>query len=68
MTEQEQQNKLKELLTEDFITKLIEVAKLYGWSGDAIEIAGFVEGLYYHANGKPLETDLEPYEIEYKQP
>lgn len=56
----ERQKKLKPLLTEEFLNTLTEASKIYGWSGDYIEVCQFVEDLYEVA-GKD-KPDLEPYE------
>lgn len=46
MTEEKRNEQLEKLLTPEFLTTLLEVSKLYGWSGDYIEIAHFVEELH----------------------
>lgn len=56
----ERQKKLRPLLTEEFLNTLSEASKIYGWSGDYIEVCQFVEDLYEVA-GKD-KPDLEPYE------
>jgi hypothetical protein len=52
--------KLKPLLTDEFLTTLTEAAKIYGWDGDYTEIASFVGNLH-EAAGKE-KPNLEPYE------
>ena len=66
MTYGEAENRMKELCDEQFLTKLTEVARLYGWSGDYIEIAAFIEKLY---GLKGIQNPvLEPYELEEDKP
>ena len=60
MTQEDIDNKLKELVTPEFLSTLTEVSKLYGWSGDFIEIFNFVEDLH---SIKGIKIDsYEPYE------
>ena len=60
MTQEDIDNKLKELVTPEFLSTLTEVSKLYGWSGDFIEIFNFVEDLH---SIKGINIDsYEPYE------
>jgi hypothetical protein len=55
----EAENKIKQLLDKDFLDKLLEVGKLYGWSGDYHEIGSFIKELYrYHGIDN---VDIEPY-------
>ena len=61
MTQEEQQTRIKNILTDDFLVHLTEVAKLYGCVGDYIEIENFVRDCY-GVMGKPT-PDLVPYEI-----
>ena len=56
----ERQQKLKPILTDEFLKTLVEAAKIYGWAGDYIEVCQFIEDLYEVA-GKE-KPDLEPYE------
>lgn len=56
----EGREKLKPLLTEEFLSTLTEAAKVYGWTSDYIEVCSFVEDLYEVA-GKD-KPNLEPYE------
>jgi 23S rRNA A1618 N6-methylase RlmF len=65
VADEERESKLKELCDEQFLAKLTEVAKLYGWDGDYVEIARFVEHL--HAFNNLPEPDMSAcYEIKYK--
>ena len=41
MTENEAKEKIKSLIDYKFLSTLTEVARLYGWSGDFIEISSF---------------------------
>ena len=62
MTYSEADEKIKTILDKDFLDKLVELGKLYGWSGDYEEIYSFIEDLYEHTD---LELpDLTPYELE----
>ena len=61
MTFDESEDKIKELLDKEFLDKLLEIGKLFGWSGDYIEISNFIEELHrYHGINK---VDTEPYDI-----
>jgi hypothetical protein len=59
MTYTEANKKMKELADDSFLEKLVEISKLYGWTGDYIEIGSFVEELFAIA-GK-IVPNLEPY-------
>lgn len=65
LKEIDKDSKLVSLLDNDFLTKLNEVGKLYGWCGDYFEIAEFVKAMYDRA-GQP-EPDTEAYEIIYDE-
>ena len=54
--------KLKPQITEEFLGTLTELAKNYGWSGDYVEVGGFIEWCYEKAGKIP--RDLEPYPFE----
>jgi len=62
MTEDIKNEQIKQLVTPEFLETLGEVAKLYGWSGDYVEISNFVESLYEIKNIKHISE--EPYIIE----
>jgi len=62
MTYTEAHTKTRELLDEGFLNKLVELARLYGWSGDYIEIDYFIRELYGYTE-LPL-PDLTPYELD----
>ena len=66
MKESERISQLTELLSDEFLHNLVEVAKLYGWDGDYTEIENFITDLFDRLN-KPY-PDLEPYEIESDYP
>lgn len=64
MTEETRNEQLEKLVTPEFLSTLLEVSKLYGWSGDYVEIAGFVESLH---SKKGIEIGaVQCYEIIYK--
>ena len=44
---------------EDFLEKLVEEAKIFGWDGDYIEISAFVKAV--HLKYGIEVPDLEPY-------
>lgn len=46
--------------TDDFLTKLVDIARIYGWSGDYIEVENFIE-FTYNARGLKM-PDVTPYE------
>lgn len=54
--------KIKALLTPDFLEKLAEIAKLYGWAGDYFAISQFVRECYGIAGIVP--PNLDPYKPE----
>ena len=62
MTEETRKEQLEKLVTPEFLTTLLEVSKLYGWSGDYVEISRFVEELHGIKGIKIGE--VECYEIE----
>jgi hypothetical protein len=53
--------KMNRLLDDTFLEKLAEVARLYGWEGDYVEIQEFVRSLYFLQKKKI--PDLTPYEM-----
>ena len=62
MTEKESEQKYKEICTPEFLEKLVEISRMYGWEGDYIEIQVFVEDM--HRYGGVELPILEPYEID----
>ena len=58
------EKKLKPLLTDEFLSVLIEAVKICGWSVDHIESSQFV-GWCFDVAGKeyPTDEELEPYPI-----
>jgi hypothetical protein len=61
MTFLEADKKIKELLNKEFLEKLTEVARLYGWRGDYCEIRWFMESL--HERAELDIPELEPYDL-----
>lgn len=43
MTYTEAENKIKKLLDDEFLSKLLEIGKLYGWNGDYVEIGALLK-------------------------
>jgi hypothetical protein len=67
MTYQQANDKLKELLTPEFMEKLIEVARLSGWqyAADFTEVQGWIDTLYSLTTGEELPIgSLDPYDKE----
>lgn len=62
MTHSEADQKIKELIDIDFLNTLAEVGRLYGWSGDYVEIGQFIEDLHQAIGVENVNT--EPYELE----
>ena len=65
ITVKEQEEKFNELLDAEFLAKLKEVGRLYGWDGDYVEIGGFIMALHLKRNIELTNEDIEPYEIIY---
>lgn len=63
MTYSERDEKLKELIDIEFLNKLLEIGKLYGWSGDYHEIGEFIINLHKYKNIDISDNDIEPYEL-----
>jgi hypothetical protein len=61
MTYTEAENKIKELLDKDFLEKLLEIGKLYGWRGDYVEIGYFIEQLHRYHGFENI--DAVPYDL-----
>ena len=59
MKHEERMERIKPLLTPEFLAALAETAKSYGWTGDYMEVGTFVEEMYRIAGVTP--PDLEPY-------
>lgn len=62
MTYSEASKRINELLDKEFLAKLVEVGKLYGWSGDYAEISGFIRELHGYVGIENVDT--EPYGLE----
>lgn len=62
MTYNEADVKIRELINDEFLATLLEVGKLYGWTGDYVEIGQFIENL--HAEHGIEGVDVQPYELE----
>lgn len=60
LREKELENKLKPLLTDEFLSTLVRAAKTIGWSVDHQEVCAFVDYCFETA-GKEC-PDLEPYQ------
>lgn len=45
---------------EEFINDLVKVAKAYGWSGDYVEVARFVEDTIEEFGYNSKDFDLQP--------
>lgn len=60
MTHTEAEEKIKEIIDIEFLNKLAEVGRLYGWRGDYVEIGGFIEELHRE---KGIVVNTEPYEL-----
>jgi hypothetical protein len=54
-----QEEKIKKLLNKEFLDNLLEIGKLYGWTGDYYEISEFIERLHNIYGIKNVDT--EPY-------
>lgn len=52
-------------MSEQFLEKLTEMARTYGWSGDYIEVMRFIEWCY-EQNGETV-GDLTPFDDEDEQ-
>ena len=65
MTDDELCDALRQKLTDDFLSTLVQAGRTYGWWGDYTEITGFVRWCF-HTAGKeaPGYDDLEPFETE----
>jgi len=63
MTFSEAEIEIKRLLDKDFLAKLKEIAKLYGWNGDYTEIKDFVSYLYSVHGIEITQEELEPYDL-----
>lgn len=61
MTYDEADQRIKELVDEEFLIKLTEIGRCYGWSGDYVEIGQFIEELWRDFGKEP--PDVSPYEL-----
>jgi len=61
MTYTEAENKIKELVDKEFLIKLTEIGRLYGWAGDYVEIGSFIKTLHRYAEVEVPIT--EPYDL-----
>ena len=57
---QELEDKLRPKLSEDFLTTLVEAAKIHGNTGDWVAVKDFVRAQFHLAGKEPPE--MEPYE------
>jgi hypothetical protein len=60
MSIEESEEKIKKLLDKDFLDKLLEIGRLYGWLGDYCEIGSFIQTLHIYHGIEDVNT--EPYE------
>ena len=58
----ERDARIRELATDDFLCRLVEIARLHGWSSDYTEIQSFLQDILRVA-GRDV-GDLSPYEID----
>ena len=54
--------KIGKLLDDEFLKKLVEIARIYGWSGDYMEIGQFIMYLHEIVGINISHKDIEPYE------
>lgn len=52
---------IRSKITPDFLATLNECAKIYGWTGDYIEIERFVEYINEEGGVSRHDIDIEPY-------
>jgi hypothetical protein len=62
LTESQVFEKVDDLATEEFLSSLVTIARLYGWEGDYIEVRSFLSWIYRAVEA--IEPDLEPYEMD----
>lgn len=62
MTEQDRIDAINVQVTPEFISTLVELARIYGWSGDYIEVAEFVKFCALIAGQNLKFSDLEEYQ------
>ena len=60
-SEKEIKERIRQLATDEFLSALSEIAKLYGWEGDYGEVSLFVEYVY-KIKGIPM-PDLTPEDL-----
>ncbi len=58
----EKESRLESILTKEFLSNLVEVARIYGWSGDYIEIERFIMSLHYYKDIDIKLEDINPYQ------
>lgn len=54
--------KIDILLDEDFLKRLAEIGRLYGWSGDYCEIGDFIMELHRIGGVDISHEDIMPYD------
>lgn len=47
---------------QEFLNKLINLARTYGWEGDYLEVSQFVRWCHYFLGTPLIEVDLTPYD------
>jgi hypothetical protein len=62
MTYSEAENRIIELLDKEFLARLLEISKLYGWNGDYVEIGSFIREL--HESFGIDNADITPYDLD----
>ena len=62
MKEHEIESKLKSILSKEFLSNLVEVGRLYGWSGDYCEIGDFIMQLHNIKGIDIKQEDIKPYD------
>jgi len=60
----EDNKKIKELLDVEFLKKLTEIGKIYGWQGDYYEIGNFIIELHKIVGIDISHKEIKPYKID----
>jgi hypothetical protein len=56
------EEKMKALVDDQFLTNLVELGRLYGWSGDYYEVAEFIMKLHEINGTEITHEEMEPYD------
>ena len=62
LTQEESVERIRKIATDEFLSTLTDIAKIYGWTSDYIEVQEFV--LWIYRQKRKAIPDMSPYELD----